>query len=346
MRRIQDLSKKALYWALVISLILLISCEKPEPEPIEFSGFALGTTYSIKIAQPFPGIDRDNLLSGIVSLLTDVENSMSVFHPESEITRFNQSESTKPQAISPELFEVLSEAMEISESSSGAFDITLGGLIELWGFGKKERPTEVPSENDIQQALADTGFTNLQLDAKSRSLRKALPSLKLNLSAIAKGFAVDRVAQFLEEYEVANYLVEIGGEIRTRGVKKKQMPWRVAIEKPEISKRSLFKILEFENASMATSGDYRNFYEINGVRYSHTINPFDGRPSSNNIASVSVVHRACMTADALATALVVMGYEKGYRFAMNQRIAVLWILRTEDGLVEKSTPDFKSNFNF
>ncbi len=345
-RRFYDGVRKASHFLLVGSLLFVSSCFKTSENPSEFAGFALGTTYSIKVSQIPPGSSKEKLHAGIKSLLEEVESSMSVFNPGSELSRFNLAISTDWFDISKDLFTVVSEARNISEISSGAFDITLGDLIELWGFGKAVRPQTVPSPEDILNALKNSGYRNLELSLEKTSLRKSIPSLKLNLSAIAKGFAVDQVALFLEQMKIENYLVEIGGEIRTHGEKQEGKPWIVAIERPELDKRSIFKVVRLGNASMATSGDYRNFYEIEGTRYSHTIDPENGRPSANNIASVSVLHPSCMTADALATALVVMGYEKGYRFANTGGFAVLWILRTENGLIEKATSEFATNISF
>ena len=340
-----NLRKRSLF-LITILLAFLPSCFKTSDKPFEIAGFALGTTYSIKFTNIPAGQSQESIHSDVKNLLKEVEDSMSVFNPESEISHFNQFRKTEWVKISKDLFQVVSQAMEISKQTGGAFDITLGNVIDLWGFGKSEPPQTVPASGEILSALATTGYTSLEINQQDSSLRKLKPDLSLNLSAIAKGFAVDRVAQYFEQNQINDYLVEIGGEIRTHGEKQKGKPWVVAIERPELDKRSIFKIVNLGSAGMATSGDYRNFYEIEGKRYSHTIDPESGRPSSNNIASVTVLKPSCMVADALATALVVMGYENGYRFAKEEGIAVLWILRTDNGLVEKTTPDFKTFFSF
>jgi len=265
---------------------------------------------------------------------------MSVFSADSEISTFNNSNSSDWFNVSSDLFNVIKEADKISSVSEGAFDYTIGNLIELWGFGKTKQPDKIPSREEVQQALQLSGYKKLSISIEKSSIKKSIPHLTINLSAIAKGFAVDSISTFLERNGITQYLVEIGGEIRTKGIKPNGKPWLVAIERPEVNKRSIYKVLNLSDQSMATSGDYRNYFEIEGKKYSHTINPDTGRPVENRIASVSIVHSSCMTADALATTLMSMGYERGSRFARDRNYAVLWILRSEKGLIEKFSGAF------
>ncbi len=326
--------------ALLAVTVLLTACDFISEKPVEMAGSALGTTYSIKIVDIPKGINSDQLHQQIKSVITGVDDAMSVHNPTSEIAQFNRSTKLDWFKPTPNLFLVINESLAISKLSQGAFDVTIGNLIEIWGFGKTLPPDKIPETAEIDKARQTAGYTKLQISSKDSSIRKTDPGLTINLSAIAKGFAVDSVAGFLEQKGIQRFLVEIGGEIRTKGYKQNDKPWMVAIERPETDKRSIYKIIRLSGLSMATSGDYRNFYEIEGKRYAHTINPHTGKPVENNIASVSVLHESCMTADAMATALMSLGYEKGARFAEERGLSVLWILRTKNGVVEKLSEQF------
>ncbi len=332
-----------LHFLIITALLLLTGCELFKEKTVELSGSALGTTYSLKLLGIPESVDVRELHDQIKIVLNAVETSMSVHNSNSEVAQFNRHTSDDWFRISENMFQVINEAQTISNASEGAFDVTIGNLIELWGFGKSLPPKSIPNEKNIIRAKHTSGYKNLQLSQSSSSIKKSIPELTLNLSAIAKGYAVDSVAEFLDEAGIDRYLVEIGGELRTKGRKQSGKFWLVAIERPEIDKRSIYKIIRLTDMSLATSGDYRNFYEIEGKRFSHTINPFTGRPVENNIASVSVMHPSCMQADALATTLMSMGYESGSQFAEDKDLAVIWILRTENGIVEKLSSRFDSN---
>lgn len=337
--------KKYIKWLLPL-LLVVSSCDFISQKPLEITGSALGTSYSVKIIDPPDGVSDDSLKENIKQVISRVDDIMSVHKEKSEISQFNHSGSSNWFGISEELFGVIEEAMRISHLSQGSFDITMAPIIELWGFGVNYKLQGVPSKKQIKELLQISGFTNLKLDANTSSIKKTIPEMSLNLSAIAKGYAVDAVSGYLNSLEIKAYLVEIGGEVRTKGLKKDDKPWLIAVERPEINKRSIYKIIKLSNKSMATSGDYRNFFQIEGKRYSHTISPSTGYPVDNNIASVSVIHQSCMSADALATALMSMGFQKGFSFAEREKIAVLWILRTDKGLLEKRSSEFDANNHF
>ncbi len=343
----QDLSfprlLKPLYIFIMAAVFLLNGCDLFKEKPVEFSGSALGTTYSLKLFGIPDHIETRELHDQIKIVMNAVETSMSVHNSNSEVSQFNRHTSKDWFRVSGKMFQVIKESQSISNDSEGAFDVTIGNLIELWGFGRRMPPKSIPRKEDIDRIKYTTGYKHLQLSQSSNSIKKAIPGLTLNLSAIAKGYAVDSVSELLNEIGIERYLVEIGGELRAKGVKEPGKPWLVAIERPETDKRSIYKIIRLSDMSMATSGDYRNYYEIAGERFSHTINPFTGRPVENNIASVSVMHSSCMKADALATTLMSMGYSVGSQFAEDMGLAVLWILRTENGIIEKTSSRFDSN---
>lgn len=225
--------------------------------------------------------------------------------------------------------------------TDGAFDVTIGPVVNLWGFGPEARPESVPTQAELAELLAVTGWEFLELDPSTGSIRSEQPQY-IDLSGIAKGYGVDVVAGYLDSQGVQAYLVEIGGEVRTRGRKPDGDAWRLAIEEPSEQARQVNKVVVLSGQSMATSGDYRNYYESEGRRFSHTINPDTGMPIDHQLASVTVIADDCMTADALATAFNVMGYEQAERLATRENIPAYFIVRAENGFEVHQTPAFSS----
>jgi thiamine biosynthesis lipoprotein len=315
----------------------------PPPRPyVDFGGASMGTTWSVKLASP--DVDPANLQSisdAIQAELDEVVALMSTWEPDSEISRFNALRSTEPFHISPETVTVVQAALETSRLSNGAFDITVGPLVEAWGFGSRQRPDDPPNEAVLASLRESVGYTLLDLDPGSGTLRKRREGVEVDLSAIAKGYGVDRVASRLDALGYHDWLVEVGGELRTAGRKLDGSVWRVAIEQPDVAGRAIHLALPLEDRAMATSGDYRNFYEAEGVRLSHTMDPRTGRPITHGLASVTVIDTSTMRADALATALDVLGPEAGYALALERGLAVHLIIRTgDDGFMTRSTPAF------
>jgi thiamine biosynthesis lipoprotein len=235
---------------------------------------------------------------------------------------------------------VLSAAMAIGWQSDGAYDVTVGPLVDLWGFGPPGPVAAPPSEDAITAALERVGQDHLRLDGEGRRLLKRSP-VQLDFSSIAKGYGVDRVAQWLGAQGVERYLVEVGGEMRLAGLSPRGDPWRIAIERPESGDRSVEQAIRLTDVGVATSGDYRNFFEVDGKRYSHSIDPHSGYPVAHDLVSVTVVHPSSMMADGWATALVVLGYEKAMAVAQEQGLAVYFIRRQGDAFIETHTPAFE-----
>jgi thiamine biosynthesis lipoprotein len=337
----KEFSKRGL--GLVLILVFLLSaCEKTAPKsyPFNYSGPIMGTRFSIKATQLPDGVTAEQLQGLIQARLTSINQGMSTYISDSELSLLNAIQSTEAQAVSTELFKVLAAAQEISQLSEGAFDITVGALVNLWGFGPDVMQFQAPDAQAIQQLLASSGYQQLVLDGQALVVTKKKASLSMDLSALAKGYAVDEVATVLEEQGISNYLVEIGGELHLKGVNLQGNKWRIAIEKPNSAKRELQRVLPITDIAMATSGDYRNFFEQDGQRFSHTIDPRTGYPITHKLASVTVLTDTCMYADAWATALMVLGPEAGYQKAEQQHIAALFIIKTEQGFVERATPLF------
>ncbi|MEV3810939.1 FAD:protein FMN transferase [Aeromonas allosaccharophila] len=312
---------------------------KPE---IHITGSTMGTYYSIKVADGAIS-DPAKLQAEVDVLLERVNDQMSTYRPDSELSRFNQHRSATPIVVSRDTARVVTEAIHIGRESQGALDVTVGPLVNLWGFGPDKKPTKIPSDELITQTRQKTGLGNLHVvtSVDADTLQKDIPDLYVDLSAIAKGFGVDKVAEYLESLGARNYLVEIGGELRINGVNGKGHPWRVAIEKPTAGTGTVQEVIVPGDNGVATSGDYRNYYELDGQRFSHTIDPRSGKPIQHRLVSVTVIHPSCMTADGLATVFMVMGTEKSLAYANERGLAIFVITKTDNGFEEAYSEAFK-----
>lgn len=324
---------------LVILTLLSSGCGKDDALT-EIQGHTMGTTYSIKLAALPPGLSLEVLKTAVEARLERVNALMSTYRPDSELSRFNASRSTDWFSADPELVELVARAESISRLSDGAFDVTVGPLVDLWGFGPELKDFRIPDEQTIAQTRARVGHARLHWRQDPPALRKDQADLELDLSAIAKGHGVDQVAAVLDQLGVTDYLAEIGGELRARGTKPGGESWRIAIERPEAGTRTAYRVIELNDAAMATSGDYRNFYEQDGRIYSHTIDPMTGRPVEHTLASVTVIADDCATADGLATALLVLGPERGFERAQAAGITAFFVSRQGDDFVDRSTARF------
>ncbi len=308
---------------------------------LTFTGETMGTTYTVKVVSSRPGETRQREISqAVLAALEQVDSKMSTYRPNSELSRFNRWRETTPFRVSGPTFEAFRLALEASEASGGAFDITVGPLVEAWGFGPGGRRLQRPSDEGIRKLLGMTGYRSLELDASAQTIRKKKPELQCDLSGVAKGYGVDRVATALDGLGAAHYMIEVGGELRTRGRNLEGRAWQLAIESPTAA-RAIHRVVPISGAALATSGDYRNHYDLEGLPVSHTIDPRMGRPVEHSLASVSVVHSRCALADAFATALMVLGPDEGWRLAVRENLAVLFLIRDkETGLVERMSPAF------
>ncbi|EKO3967114.1 FAD:protein FMN transferase [Vibrio fluvialis] len=324
------------------SLLLLAGCEQP-PQQVHLSGPTMGTSYNIKYLQQDGLPSSDDLHKEIDRLLEEVNDQMSTYRKDSELSRFNQYQGIDPFEVSNQTATVVREAIRLNGLTEGALDVTVGPLVNLWGFGPEARPEVVPTDAELAERKANTGIHHLSVDGNK--LSKDLPHLYVDLSTIAKGWGVDVVANYIESQGIHNYMVEVGGEIRLKGLNRDGVPWRIAVEKPTVDERSIQEIIEPGDMAIATSGDYRNYFERDGVRYSHIINPQTGRPIHNRVVSVTVLDKSCMTADGLATGLMVLGDEKGIEIAEQNHIPVFMIVKTDDGFKEIASSAFKPYLN-
>ncbi|XQW84147.1 FAD:protein FMN transferase [Thalassotalea piscium] len=301
-------------------------------------GKTMGTTYHIKVIVDHNSINPEALQQQIDNELLQINQEMSTYIPDSELSLFNSSTSIEPIELSPGLARVIKEAIRIGKMSEGKLDVTVGPLVNLWGFGPEYHPDTIPSDDALAKARKRIGLNNLTLSGNM--LAKSKPDLYVDLSTIAKGYGVDKVAELIEKNGIFNYLVEIGGEMRVKGFKHTGELWHIAIEKPINEERAVQQIIVPKDNAVATSGDYRNYYEVDGQRFSHIIDPDTGKPINHKLVSVTVIHPSSMTADGLSTAMMVMGEEKALSFAKEHDLAVYIIAKTDNGFVEESTKQF------
>lgn len=306
-------------------------------------GRTMGTTYNIKVVATIEQVETLQLQQKIDARLKQVNQAMSTYIPDSEISRFNTSMSTEPVEVSAGFARVLAESIRLGELSGGKLDITVGPLVNLWGFGPDLRPETAPSDELITSTRSRVGLKNLHLNGTQ--LSKDIPNLYVDLSTTAKGYGVDVIAELIEANGITNYLVEIGGEMRLRGFKHTGELWAIAIEKPIFDPsgdhRAVQQVIIPKDNAVATSGDYRNYFESNGQRFSHIIDPATGKPINHNLVSVTVIAPSSMTADGLSTTLMVMGAEEGLAFAIKNDLAALFVSKSENGFIEQFTVKFK-----
>jgi thiamine biosynthesis lipoprotein len=313
----------------------------PAPQTLSIVGETMGTSYSVKLKNcPTPDCLTE-LESRIERRLEQINNAMSTFDPQSELSRFNAVSGADWVSVSVDLYTVMAHAHAVSELTGGAFDVTVAPLVNAWGFGPEILANEQATADRSQMANLETGYERIELRDDPPGMRKQGSSLSIDLSGIAKGFGVDEIAELLDGYGIASYLVEIGGEVRGHGTRPDGKPWHIAVEHPAIGTRRLDGIVELADLSIATSGDYRNFYVEDGQRYSHTIDPTTAAPVRHGLASVSVVDPSAMHADAMATALMVLGPERGFALAQEHGMAAAFVVRRDDGYQQMMTPPFR-----
>lgn len=323
--------RKITFYTIVISVFLLASCRhRREPVLVKFAGETQGTFYAVS----YYADDSISLQPSVDSLLHRFDSTASTYKPNSIISRLNNNDiSVTADLMYTAIFK---KAMEVSEKTGGAFDITVGPLVSAWGFGFSNRLKM--DQHVVDSLLPLVGYKKVKLEYGK--LLKADPRMRIDFDAIAQGYAVDVVAAFLDSKGIQSYLIDIGGEVLARRTKPGGEKWNVAIEMPTKTaddQRTIQAVVALQDMAISTSGSYRKYYEENGIRYSHTIDPASGYPVKHTLLSVSVVAKDCMTADAYATALMVMGVEKGKEFLRNHRqlrLDAYFIYSTPDGKMQ------------
>ena len=306
-------------------------------EPLRFSGGTMGTNYTVQVFAPES--EKLTLEVGIQRTLSRVVGSTSVYEPRSDVSRFNAAEPGEWVEVSAEVARIVAVGLEVAELTEGAFEPTILPLVNIWGFGPQGRAEEIPSEEELETARAMIGWQALEVREDPPALRKSEPR-EIDLGGIAKGYGADAVADYLRDQGYSHFLVELGGDMVVEGGKPDGSLWRLAIEKPDERQRGIYRILELEDGGLVTSGDYRNYFEVDGQRYAHTIDPTTGFPVDHRLASVSVIAETSVLADAWSTALMVLGPERAAEVAEREDISALLIERTDDGFVEQRTGEF------
>lgn len=339
------LSKLSKFLITLLVIFFISACSEPvknnetELQELQLTGYTMGPiVYSVKLIGDKQQVESIQLAEKVDNLLKKINAQMSTYDKDSELSKFNQYQGNDARQISVELNQVLAESIRLAHLTNNTLDVTVGPLVNLWSFGPEKRAEKVPSQEMIAATKQHIGIAKLHLE--NRLLSKSDAKVYVDLSAIAKGFAVDKVAELLEQNDINNYIVDIGGEMRVKGMKTNKQAWVIAVEKPISGTRAVQQVIMPGDNAVATSGDYRNYFEDNGIRYSHTIDPETGWPINHKLVSVTVVHPSSMTADGLATAIEVMGPEKGFEFAKANNLAVYLISKTEDGFAEQATEQF------
>lgn len=316
----------------------------PPDEDITLGGNTMGGTWSVKLRRAPRNWSGETVQSMLQGHLDKIDGALTTYDDASPVCRFNEQRTGGWFPIPRELAEAVVAAEKVSQETDGAFDITVAPLVNLWGFGPLRRGLragDVPSDASIAAARAHVDFRKLHARTQPPALRKEDVEIEIDLSAIGKGYAAEQIAQDLDSMGAKDYLIAIGGELRARGEARGGRPWRVGIEVPTPDVRRILQSLPLRMAGLSTSGDYRNFVDIAGRRYSHEIDPRTGRPVAGNLASVSVVDLDSARADAVATALFVLGPDDGFALASRLDVAALFVIREHDAFTMRPTPVYQ-----
>lgn len=315
----------------VVGTAALAACQrsgKPADARVHLTGETMGSTYNVKL-DPAGG-PVEALADAVRAALQEVDQRMSIYRPESELSAFNAAPAGVPVPLSAELFSVLAVAQDVSRWSDGAFDVTVAPAVETWGFGVRKH-RGVPPAIEVAARRDVVDWRALKLDPAQRTALKAHRGLEVDLNGIAKGYGVDVAARALDRLGVAHYMIEVGGEVRTRGVNAAGVAWQIGIEEPDAMPQRARQIVPLAGRAMATSGDYRIYFEQDGRRYSHEIDPATAAPITHRLCSATVVADDCTRADAMATALIVLGPDRAYALAETAGIAAHFIERRGAG---------------
>lgn len=336
--RMRDIAKFGL---LCVGSFAAFECRAAEVETVV--GTTMGTTYTIRLVGVPADTTAKTIQKRIDERLAEFDLAMSTYNPKSEISRFNSSSSTDWFDVSHDTAVVVDFSLKLATETGGKFDPTVGPLVNLWGFGPGMRPRQPPTNEAIGQALKNVGFQHLTVRFDPPAIKKNIAKLYVDLNSVAPGYAIDLIAELLEEHGMEAFMIEIGGEVRAKGQKPDGSFWKIGIEDADKSKSKFKQIVALEDESLATSGNYRNFYEFEGQRYSHTIDPTVGKPVKHQLATVTVRALTCMEADAVATAVTVLGPDAGYEWAVKRGLAVLMVERTSNGFRDRVTPEWSAD---
>ena len=332
------------YAILIFSFLLIFSCSQEKNYNAQIKGNTMGTYYFIEVIDVPIELKIKNIEIEIKNTLKKANKILSNWDEDSEISIINKTNKTTAIKISDELNEVFKTAKEINAKSNGFFDLTLDPIIELWGFGYKNKQMQViPKDNQIKNILSLIGQKSfLKMNFDNNELIKINKDIMINLSSIGKGYGIDLIGKKLDQLEINNYLINIGGDILTKGYNSKKENWVIGIENPNLKEKLIKEIVNLTNKGLATSGDYKNFFTNEGKRYSHIINPKTGKPIMHSTKSVTVIHENSMKADGWATAFLALGSLEGLKIADKEKIAVLFIDEIDNKLIKFKSSAFKN----
>jgi thiamine biosynthesis lipoprotein len=335
---IREFKKNLIKSALFSAFFVATGCSEGV-QTLRLSGQTMGTSYHLTIVGAGQKFNETEILTATERVLEDVNQKMSSYRSDSELASINQSKQEGWQKVSAELLYVLELSQLVAEQSRGAFDITIAPLVNLWGFGPLRRRDQLPEKKEIEEALASVGWQTIELDGKLLQMRRK-KNITIDLSAIAKGYGVDRIAKQLQAMGYSNFLVEVGGEVKVAGHSARGKPWRLAIEKPNLLGGEVYQAIALNDGAIATSGGYRNYFEIDDTRYSHTIDPRTGFPITHDLVSVTVIMDDAGLADAWATALTVLGPVRGLVLAEEKALAAFFISGSDNYFSSAHTAAF------
>ena len=312
-----------------------------QDEVEDFGGPTMGSTYSVKYVANSGAADKAQLQRETESILVRLDEQLSTYRTDSDIETFNALPAGQCMALPESARELVLAGQQLSLESDGALDLTIQPLLNLWGFGPQGRREQVPSAEEISKARENVGHRHLRVVGEQLCKDAAV---EVDFNSIAAGYAVDLVAQRLEALGIESYLVEITGELKAKGRKPGDTPWRIAIEAPRDNERVAQRVIELDGYGVSTSGDYRNYFERDGKRYSHTLDPQTGAPIEHHLAAVTVVDPSALRADGLSTVLMVLGPERGLAYATERQIAALFVVHEGQEFISKSTAAFDELF--
>jgi thiamine biosynthesis lipoprotein len=304
----------------------------------------MGGSFSVKVITARDELESTGfgeVDSALRASLDRINRLMSTWDPDSELSRFNRSTSLRPFPVSPETFEVFKWSIDVGLLTGGALDVTIGPLVDAWGFGPGGPRNAVPTNDEIERLREAMGPDRIELNPAAQTVRKTRPEVRCDLSSIVPGYAADRLSTELSNRGFTDFLVDVGGEVRTRGRNETEAAWQVAIERPALRGDAIQRLVPISDLAITTAGDYRKYREVDGQRVTHILDPRTGRPLTHRLASVTVIDPLAVRADAFDTALMVLGQDEGMALARKLNLAVLFIERTDEGFTERATPRFE-----
>jgi thiamine biosynthesis lipoprotein len=322
--------------AVVSGCVWLSGCGGDSVE--RFGGPTMGSTYSIQYVRTTSAPQPKELQRQVESILSEVDRQMSTYRDDSDIERFNNLPANSCQPVPAAVLHLVRTGEQLSQASNGAFDLTVEPLLNLWGFGPQAREVKVPEAATLAQVRQRVGHQHLRIEGDQLCKDAAV---EVDFNSIAAGYAVDRIAERLTELGIHRYLVEATGELKAAGRKLDGSPWRIALEEPRDDQQVAEKIIDVDGFGVSTSGDYRNYFQQDGRRYSHTLDARTGAPITHQLASVTVLHPSALMADGLSTLLLVLGPQQGWDYAEQHRIAAFFVMRDGAGFVTRSNEAFE-----